>query len=117
MAYAPRVLTDEEKAQVEALAACLSTEQIADYFGISRTTFYNIMERDPEVAVRYKKGRAKAIRDIAGSLIQEAKEGNATLKMFYLKTQAGWRETEPEVEKPQPVININMPGKKKAKKK
>lgn len=50
-------LTVEQIVQVEALAAVLSVEQIADYFGIGKTTFYAIMERQPEVSERYKKGR------------------------------------------------------------
>lgn len=89
-----RVLTEEEKAQVEALASVLNTEQLADYFGIGRTTFYEIMERDPSVSVRYKKGRAKAVGNIAGNLIKRAQDGNITAAIFYLKTQAGWHETQ-----------------------
>ena len=49
-------LTDEQIIKVEELAADLTTEQIADYLGFSRTTFYRILERQPEVLVRYKKG-------------------------------------------------------------
>ena len=93
MAAKGRKLTDEELVQVEALAAVLSSEQIADYFGIGRRTFYSIMERQPEVAARYKKGRAKAVEDVARGLLADARADNLTAKMFYLKTQAGWRET------------------------
>lgn len=89
-----RVLNDEELAQVEALASVLSTEQIADYFGIGRTTFYQVMERQPEVSVRYKKGRSKAIGSVAKGLLQKAQSGDNAAMMFYLKTQAGWRETQ-----------------------
>jgi len=88
-----RILSDEELIQVEALAAYLSSEQIADYFGIGRRTFYSIMKRQPEVSARYKKGRAKAIGMVAHGLLADARAGNLTAKMFYLKTQAGWRET------------------------
>ena len=89
----PRILTDEEIAQVEALASVLTTEQIADYFGIGRTTFYQIMERQPEVSVRYKRGRAKAIGSVAKNLVTKAQNGDNAAMMFYLKTQAGWKET------------------------
>ena len=89
----PRVLTDDEMAQVEALASVLTTDQIADYFGIGRTTFYQIMERQPDVSVRYKRGRAKAIGSVAKNLIQKAQSGDNQAMTFYLKTQAGWRET------------------------
>lgn len=90
----PITLTDEQVAQVEALGSVLSIEQIADYLGISKTTFYAIMERQPEVSERYKKGKAKAIGDVAQGLLQQARDGNTTAAMFYLKTQAGWRETQ-----------------------
>ena len=86
-------LTDEQKIQVEALAACLSQEQIADYFGITRPTFAAIIERDEEVSLRYKRGKAQAISDVAGGLLQMAKAGDTASAIFYLKTQAGWRET------------------------
>tara|TARA_R110000796_G_scaffold35255_1_gene90739 strand:+ start:230 stop:571 length:342 start_codon:yes stop_codon:yes gene_type:complete len=89
----PRVLNDDEMAQVEALASALSTEQIADYLGIARRTLYDIMERQPKVSARYKKGRAKAVGSIAKSLLQKAQSGDNTAMIFYLKTQAGWKET------------------------
>lgn len=89
-----RVLNDEELAQVEALASVLSTEQIADYFGIGRTTFYQVMERQPDVSERYKRGRARAIGSVAKGLLQKAQSGDNAAMMFYLKTQAGWRETQ-----------------------
>ena len=80
-------------AQVEALASVLTTEQIADYFGIGRQTFYDLMNRDESVFVRYKRGRAKAVGNIAQSLLKKAQSGDNAAMMFYLKTQAGWKET------------------------
>jgi hypothetical protein len=91
-------ITEDQMAQVEALGAVLSLEQVADYFGIGKTTFYAIMERQPEVGERYKKGKSRAISDVAQGLLKQARDGNLTAMMFYLKTQAGWRETEPKSE-------------------
>ena len=87
-----RVFTEVELSQVEALASVLSADQIADYFGVCRTTFYSIMDRQPEVSERYKKGRAKAIGNVAKGLLKKAMDGDNTAMIFYLKTQAGWRE-------------------------
>jgi hypothetical protein len=87
-------LTPEQKAEVETLAAVLSSEQIADYFGIGRTTWFAILERDPEVSELYKKGRAKAVGFVAQNLIQKARGGDLGAQIFYLKTQAGWKETQ-----------------------
>lgn len=87
-------LTEDQKAQVEALAAYLTQDQIADYFGISRPTFLAMMEREPDISLRYKRGKAKAIGAVAQGLIQQARAGDKVAAMFYLKTQAGWRETD-----------------------
>jgi hypothetical protein len=90
----PKQLTEEQKIQVEALAALLSQDQIADYFGIVRNTFTAMMERDPDILERYKRGKAKAIGSVAKGLLQKAQSGDSACMMFYLKTQAGWRETD-----------------------
>ena len=87
-------LTEKQIDEVETLAAVLSTGDIADYFGIGRTTFYALMERNPDISERYKKGRAKAKGAIAGSLIQKARSGELGAQIFYLKTQCGWKETQ-----------------------
>jgi len=88
------VLTDEQRSELETLAAVLNVEQIADYFGISRRVFYDIMERDEEVSAQYKKGKARAVGFVAQNLIQKARSGDLGAQIFYLKTQAGWKETQ-----------------------
>ncbi len=88
-----KTLTDAQKAEVETLAAVLTTDQIADFFGIGRRTFWSMMERDEDIAARYKKGKARAIGAIAQGLIAKARGGDTASMIFYLKTQAGWRET------------------------
>lgn len=90
------VLTEEQTAKVERLASHFTTEQIADYFGISHVTFQNIRKRQPEVSFAYKRGRAKKILRFAKMLEAKAmgntKDGDAACIMFYLKTQAGWSQ-------------------------
>lgn len=93
MARPLKTLTDAQIHDVETLAALLTQEQIADYLGISRNTFRAICEREPEVLARYKRGKAKAIAHVANGLLQNARAGDTTSSIFYLKTQAGWRET------------------------
>jgi len=89
----PKVVFDEgQVAQVEALAAVLSKKQIADYFGIDENTFRAVEERQTEVFQAYQKGRGKAIAGVASNLIAQARKGNVSAAIFYLKTQAGWRE-------------------------
>ena len=93
MARPRKELTEEQIIQVEALASCLTMEQIADYFGMSQDTLSAICEREPEVLRRYKKGKSGVIYDIANSLITKARDGDTTSQIFFLKTQARWRET------------------------
>lgn len=105
----PTVVFDEVKVnQVEALAAVLSKGQMADYFNISETTLREVEKRQPEVFDAYKRGKAKAIGNVAKNLISQAQEGNITAAIFYLKTQAGWRETKEEEAKDIPPINITL---------
>jgi hypothetical protein len=93
MGRTPTTLTEAQKAEVETLAAVLTAEQVADYFGIARRTFYALMERDEEIAARYKRGKARTIGVIAQGLINKARSGDTASMIFFLKTQAGWRET------------------------
>ena len=94
MARPQKKLDEKQIAQVEALAAFLTLEQIADYFGVTRPTFDAICQRQPEVFLQYKKGKSKAIANISQNLIKQAQDGNTTAAIFYLKTQAGWKETQ-----------------------
>jgi len=89
----PLVVFDYEQIkQVEKLASVLSKGQMADYFSISETTLREIESRQPEVSDAYKKGKAKAIGNVASNLITQAQTGNVAAAIFYLKTQAGWKE-------------------------
>jgi len=86
-----KITMDEAQiAQVEALSAYLSIEQIANYFGFSEDTFYELKKRDPRVLLAYKKGKAKAIGIVASKLMKLIDQGDVTAIIFYLKTQGGW---------------------------
>jgi len=93
MGRKPTTLDDEQRSQIEALAAYLSQDQIADWFGITRPTLAAMIDRDEDISLRYKRGKAKAIGKVAQGLIQRAIAGDTASSIFYLKTQAGWRET------------------------
>jgi hypothetical protein len=102
-------LTEAQRAEVETLAAVLTSAQIADFLGIGRSTFYRLLERDPELAGRYKRGKARAVGAVAQSLVTKARAGNVTAMIFFLKTQGGWRETV-EVAVPQETSAIDLSG-------
>lgn len=63
------------------------------YLGICRNTFRALCGRDPDIARRYRRGKAKAIAHVANSLLQKARSGDNAAMFFFLKTQGGWRET------------------------
>ena len=88
-----KTLTDKQLIELEALASVLTQEQIADRFGICRTTFNQMRKRDPEIDAHYKRGKAFAIEEVAGSLMAKIRDGDTASIIFFLKTQAGWRET------------------------
>lgn len=88
----------DQKNQVEKLAKFLTQDQLADYFGICRKTFYNILDRDPEVEQCFNRGRAACHAAVAQSLVNQAIDGNVPAQVFYLKTRAGWKEPPTAIE-------------------
>lgn len=106
------VLTDEEIDLVREKSSRLTQKQISDLLGIGERTFREIMTRQPAVSAAYKKGKAKVIDEIASVLVEKALKGDTTSILFYLKTQAGWRETE-DVKESVPInIVMNNPNDK-----
>ena len=89
-----KTLSDKQRGEVETIAAFLSTEQMAAYFGICHNTFTAMCERDATILEAYKRGKAKAIGKVAQGLVQKALAGDTTSAIFFLKTQARWRETD-----------------------
>ena len=61
------------------------------------------MERDPAVYERYKKGKARAIGAVAQGLLKKARDGDTTSAIFYLKTQAGWKEKQDDAVEQKPI--------------
>ena len=103
-------LTAEQVIELKALSAVLNKSQVADYFGISENTLRAIEKRQPEVSAAYKKGRVNQIAGMGSNLIKLAKAGNVSANIFYLKTQAGWKEDQSEAIDI-PAINIVVDGR------
>ena len=80
--------------QVESLAANgLTQEQIAAALGISESLLYQQKRENEEFAAAIKRGKAKGIALVTNKLMESIKGGNMTGMIFFLKTQAGWKET------------------------
>lgn len=111
-------ITEKERDQVEALAAYLNQEQIADYLGITRKTFARLLKDDESLFTQYKKGKSKAVAVAAKTVLDEIRKGNLTAAFFYLKTQAGWRENFDVTSGSQPIgapKQINVIGRNSKK--
>jgi len=87
-----RVLSKKEIEEVYKLSCVLSRKHMADYLCMSESTFERILRDQPEVETAYKKGRSDAIGEIGGGLLAKARDGDLGAMIFYLKTQARWRE-------------------------
>jgi len=80
--------------RIQQLASVLNEQQIADFLGMSHDTFQRRKADDPEVLRAYKAGRAKAIAGVGATLLELCRKKNVQAIIFYLKTQAGWKERQ-----------------------
>ena len=85
-------LTVKQLTKIEELAQYTSAQKIADYLKIGRSTFYNLLKREPRALEAYNQGKAKGIVDVAKTLYAKAMEGDVTAQIFIIKTQAAWGE-------------------------
>ena len=81
--------TDHSKVQVKTLAAVgIRHEDIASKMGIIADTLTKYYRQELD------EGRIDANAQIGKSLYEQAKAGNTTAMIFWLKTRAGWKETQ-----------------------
>ena len=66
----------------------LYIKDIAAKMGISVTTVYDWMNKEPKIAAAIKKGRDKSIDMVENALFKSAINGNVTAMIFYLKNRA-----------------------------
>lgn len=93
----PWAPTPEQVEKIKLYAGLGSThEHIAQMLGMADNTL-----RSNETAQKaFLEGKAQTIAKVAGSLVKKALNGDTTSAIFYLKTQAGWKETSD--------LNLNM---------
>ena len=95
-----RVITLEETAQVEAMAAYGHTqEEIAEFLGMSARSFRYKKKGNKILIAAYNRGRFKAKNYVASRLWRYIKSDaltaiNLSAITFYLRTQAGWTEKQ-----------------------
>ena len=78
---------------VEKLASQgLNKAQVAAMCGLGESQWYVREKEKPEISEAYKRGKAKGVLTISNALFEQAKSGNTTAQIFYLKCNGGWRE-------------------------
>lgn len=84
---AVKTAKDKER-MIEALTKSLGiVTNAVKVTGISRTTHYAWMEKDPEYRSRVEEATDAQIDFVEGNLIQRIQEGDTTATIFYLKTK------------------------------
>tara|TARA_Y100001973_G_C5159100_1_gene312501 strand:+ start:26 stop:367 length:342 start_codon:yes stop_codon:yes gene_type:complete len=84
----PHQPTQEKETMVRTLAAVgVTHEDIATKLDISADTLTKYYKK------QLSDGRIDANAQIARGLFDQAKNGNTAAAMFWLKTRAGWKET------------------------
>jgi len=81
--------TDQTRLQAKTLAAVgIKHEDIAAKIGISADTLVKYYKQELD------DGRVDSNAQIGKSLYEQAKAGNTAAMIFWLKTRAGWKETQ-----------------------
>lgn len=90
MAGQPRhAPTEKDRAIVKAMAiAGVPQDGIAGVIGISVTTLAKYYRHELDISLN------EAIGFATNKLMSKIKDGNMTAIIFFLKTRAGWRETD-----------------------
>jgi hypothetical protein len=87
------IITTEFLEEVKILAGRgLTSRQMCDYFEVAHSTWFDTIQRSPELGLAVRQGKAKIVSRIAGKLVEAALGGSVAAMIFYLKTQAGFSE-------------------------
>ena len=88
MGRPPHEPTEQTRLQAKTLAAVgIRHEDIAAKLGITADTLTKYYRKELD------DGRVDANAQIGKSLFEQARAGNTTAMIFWLKTRAGWKET------------------------
>lgn len=81
--------------------AGLNNQQMASILGMSKDTLERFFASDSVLHAAVEKGRSNSILKVASTAYQLAVSGDVpAMTMFYLKTRAGWKETQVVEQKP-----------------
>lgn len=87
MSQAPHEPTDETRKLAKTLSGLgVPQDDIATLIGVSKPTLHKHYREDLD------KGMAEANAKVAGSLFNQATNGNTAAAIFWMKSRAGWTE-------------------------
>lgn len=89
----------------------LTLDEIAYILRISPKTLDRRLEDDDSVRLAYDTGRAIAKQKVVGKLFEKIESGNIAAIIFWLKTQAKWREKDVDVEENKGQVIFYLPEK------
>lgn len=89
------ILTEEQKKTLETLAGYgMTDKELSLAVNISTGAYYNIMKRDPDLALRLKQAKSMADAKVINALYKNAANGNVTAQQYWLRCRRPdqWRE-------------------------
>lgn len=97
--------SNEDKKMIELMCiAGVTHQQICEIMSVSLKT----LKKQCSDILKHSKDKANS--KVAGALFNNAMKGNVTAQIFWLKTRARWKETDPDDDKKakpdQFVINV-----------
>lgn len=89
----------------------LTEQQIHRYYGVGHNYWNKLKKQNKQVRRAIWKGKSKTIKFVSGCLMDKIRCGDLVAMMFYLKTQAHWREKttinlKGDVKSKNPVLKI-----------
>ena len=94
---------------------CLSMEQIRKYYQLDAQPWYDVLEANPKMRVAIEMGKSHRIESVISRLLGAIDKGNLSAIMFFLKSQAGWRENvqgsldQETAPRPAMIVAVNDP--------
>lgn len=85
-------ITPEVIKEIKGMAGLMTQEQMWNYFGVGKDTWYDRKSKYPEMDEAIKMGSSKKILYVASKLMNEIENGNVAAMIFFLKTQGRWAE-------------------------
>lgn len=74
----------------------LTTEEIAAFWNVGKTTLWRYCKKHPELEMQINKGKNEADMTVVQALLNSCREGNVTAAIFWLKNRQGhkWQDVK-----------------------